>query len=334
MIPDNGEIALIITADPQNPGEFLIHSTATLEPDNLTQLQHTYLSACTNLGSDAHTVAFAHTIVQPAFPTTRDSSHGSNFQPIFSVATSTTPTMRSPTSSIPPLAEVYAKKKYKPVAQKIRPVLGSLPDKFRIERHIYGNPLADMPALNPNPPPFESTGRYTTERRDALDLAHPGDFLWPAERALMHDFMRLQNGAFAWEDSERGRFRTDFFPPVDIPVLPHTPWVQRNIPIPPGIYDEVCRVIRTKIAAGVYEPSNSSYRSRWFCVVKKDGTSLRLVHALEPLNAVTVLVLPVSGSEPILNPNRTRTEPELRFGVWAMLAFSRTCSDMCEPVRT
>ena len=38
----------------------------------------------------------------------------------------------------------------------------------------------------------------------------------------------------------------------------------------------------------MYEPSNSSYRSRWFCVIKKDGKSLRLVHSLEPLNEVTV----------------------------------------------
>ncbi|KIL54046.1 hypothetical protein M378DRAFT_93223, partial [Amanita muscaria Koide BX008] len=60
-----------------------------------------------------------------------------------------------------------------------------------------------------------------------------------------------------------------------------------TLQIPPGIYNQVCEMIRTKIAAGVYEPSNSSYRSRWFCVVKKDG-KLRIVHALEPLNAVTI----------------------------------------------
>ena len=40
--------------------------------------------------------------------------------------------------------------------------------------------------------------------------------------------------------------------------------------------------------AGVYEPSNSSCGSRWFCVLKKDGKSLRLVHSLEPLNEVTI----------------------------------------------
>src|SRR5436190_4855479 len=42
------------------------------------------------------------------------------------------------------------------------------------------------------------------------------------------------------------------------------------------------------MAAGVYEPSNSSYRSRWFTVVKKDGKSLHIVHSLEPLNEVTI----------------------------------------------
>ncbi|KAI0054532.1 hypothetical protein BV25DRAFT_1766106, partial [Artomyces pyxidatus] len=40
--------------------------------------------------------------------------------------------------------------------------------------------------------------------------------------------------------------------------------------------------------AGVFEPSNSSYRSKYFVVVKKDGTSLRIVQSLEPLNEVTI----------------------------------------------
>src|SRR5277367_3832472 len=40
--------------------------------------------------------------------------------------------------------------------------------------------------------------------------------------------------------------------------------------------------------AGVFEPSNSSYRSRWFVVIKKDGKSLRIVQSLEPLNEVTI----------------------------------------------
>jgi hypothetical protein len=66
------------------------------------------------------------------------------------------------------------------------------------------------------------------------------------------------------------------------------PWVQCNIPIPPGLYQEVCRLVKNKIDAGVFEPSNSSYRSRWFCVLKKDEKLLHIVQSLEPLNQVTI----------------------------------------------
>ena len=104
----------------------------------------------------------------------------------------------------------------------------------------------------------------------------------------MHHFMCIQNEGFAWDDSERGRFREDFFPPVMMPVIKHKPWVLRNMPIPPGIYNEVCKIIQTKIDAGVYERSNSSYRSHWFTVLKKGGKTLCIVHSLEPLNAVTI----------------------------------------------
>jgi hypothetical protein len=167
----------------------------------------------------------------------------------------------------PTEAASYVTKRYKPVARKVRPILGALPNEFRITRNITGDPLAELPKLSPSPPSFVPTGRYTRQRKEALDKAHP-DFLWPEERRLMHHFMMLHEQAFAWEVSERGRFKPEFFPPVEIPVVTHEPWVQKNIPIPPGIYDEVCEIIRTKIDAGVYEPSNSSYRSRWFCVDK------------------------------------------------------------------
>ena len=199
----------------------------------------------------------------------------------------------SPTSvhaNVPYLARdgnLKTKKRYKPVAQKVRAVLGEMPEKFRVVRKITGDPLKDLPKLSPNPPTFVPTGRYNQERKEIIDKMNPG-FLLPAERALLHHFMCLHQDGFAWNDSERGHFREDFFPPVEMPVVPHTPWVLRNIPIPPGIYNEVCVQLKKKIDAGVFEPSSSSYRSRWFCVVKKDGKSLRIVQSLEPLNAVTI----------------------------------------------
>jgi hypothetical protein len=66
------------------------------------------------------------------------------------------------------------------------------------------------------------------------------------------------------------------------------PFIEKNMLIPPGIYEEICRIIKNELAAGVYEPSNAPYRTRWFCVLKKDKEALTLVHSLEPLNAITI----------------------------------------------
>ena len=92
------------------------------------------------------------------------------------------------TSSKPeePEASVFVTKKYKPVALKVRPVYTELPDQFRIKRNITGDPLKDMPTLDPHPPDFEPTGRYTQERKEAMDKVHNEDFLWPEEQKLVH----------------------------------------------------------------------------------------------------------------------------------------------------
>ena len=93
----------------------------------------------------------------------------------------------------------------------------------------------------------------------------------------------IHQDAFAWDDSEHSHFRKDFFPPVEIPTVPHTPWRQCNIPIPPGIYDLFCETIQCKMNAGVFEPSNSSYQSHIFGFLKKDGKALCIIHALAPV---------------------------------------------------
>ena len=100
--------------------------------------------------------------------------------------------------------------------------------------------------------------------------------------------MSLQNEGFTWDDSKCSHFCEDFFPPVEIPIIAHTPWVQQNIPILPGIYDQVCKIIWTKMDTGVYECSNSLYCSHWFCVAKKEADAICPVHSLKPLNAVTI----------------------------------------------
>jgi hypothetical protein len=73
------------------------------------------------------------------------------------------------------------KKKYKPVAQKVQPVIAELPNRFCIIRNIVGNPLADMLKLNPHPPPFAPSPCYSLEQKAIVDKNHPSDFLWPEE---------------------------------------------------------------------------------------------------------------------------------------------------------
>ena len=107
-------------------------------------------------------------------------------------------------------------------------------------------------------------------------------------RKLVLFLIKAQEEAIAWVPTKCGNFRKDYFEPIIILTVPHMPWVECNIPIPPGIYDDVVRIIKEKIKIGIYERSNSSYWSKWFCVLKKDGKSLRIVHDLQPLNVVTV----------------------------------------------
>src|SRR3954447_13484520 len=182
---------------------------------------------------------------------------------------------------------VYAARKCKPVANRVKPVKTTLPEEFRIVRRQHRDPLQGLPALPTHPPEFTPGERYTQERYE-VQAEGMGDFLWLEEKKLAHWVIREQEGALAWDETEKGRFREEYFDPIVIPTIEHIPWVHKNIPIPPGIYDEVIRIIRDKIASGVYEESNASYRSRWFCVAKKDGKSLRIVHDLQPLNQVTV----------------------------------------------
>ena len=66
---------------------------------------------------------------------------------------------------------------------------------------------------------------------------------WGWEIKLMDHFMCEQNEGFAWVDAERGRFQTDFFPPIEFPVVPHELYIEKNIPIPLKIYKEVCKII-------------------------------------------------------------------------------------------
>jgi hypothetical protein len=80
-------------------------------------------------------------------------------------------------------------KKYKPVAEKITPVLGELPVKFCIEMKIIEDPLANMPVLETHPPDFVPNGHYTEERMKVVDESHNTGFLEPEEVKLAHHLL-------------------------------------------------------------------------------------------------------------------------------------------------
>ena len=103
----------------------------------------------------------------------------------------------------------------------------------------------------------------------------------------MAHVLKVNEKALTWTEAKRGQFWDDYFAPVKILTVAHVPWVQKNIPIPTGLFDKVINMFKEKIAASVYKQLDASYHACWFCVPKKNG-SLRLVHDLQPLNAVTI----------------------------------------------
>ena len=123
------------------------------------------------------------------------------------------------------------------------------------------DPLVLIPVLPTDPPDFTPGERYTRERYEALNI-DPAGFMWKDEKKLAHYVIKVDEKSLAWDESEKGSFKEEYFPPVQMATIEHIPYKERNIPIPPGILKIVIEYIKQRIASGIYEPSNSSYRSR------------------------------------------------------------------------
>ena len=77
-------------------------------------------------------------------------------------------------------------KKYKPVTLEVKPVLGTLLEKFRIIKNIIGNLLEGILRLLEKPSEFELKEQYLIEKKEKLDTVYKGDFLWLEKYKLMH----------------------------------------------------------------------------------------------------------------------------------------------------
>ncbi len=96
-------------------------------------------------------------------------------------------------------------------------------------------------------------------------------FLWPEEEKLFKHVLVLNEQTLPYEEKDYETFSQEYFSDYIMPVVPHTPWEFKNTPIPPGIRQKVIEFLKSKNNAGVYEASQSSYHSRWFCILKKIG---------------------------------------------------------------
>ncbi|KAF8801226.1 hypothetical protein BYT27DRAFT_7115443, partial [Phlegmacium glaucopus] len=182
-----------------NEGRILLNSVQLLDSSDPHSISLSYLAACdtdaleeyplpsiatSSSAPDETRTATAKTpenlltllstrLIKPALPIPPSLSSTS-----FSF-TDTPPSLID--KSIPPSAiNLATTKKYKPVALKVKPVIGALPGEFRIVRTIKGDPLTNLPILNPKPPPYAPCGRYTQERKELFDQMNPG-FLLPEE---------------------------------------------------------------------------------------------------------------------------------------------------------
>ena len=119
LISDQRDVAVIRDEDQDKPGHFYISAYKTFNTANATNKDISYSYL---------TACHLLSINVPKSSTDSNSSH---------------------TLFTSPQTLLYP---------EVCPVLTDLPEKFHINCNIISDPLADMPALSPTPPPFQPTG--------------------------------------------------------------------------------------------------------------------------------------------------------------------------------
>jgi hypothetical protein len=107
------------------------------------------------------------------------------------------------------------------------------------------------------------------------------------EQDLFAAVLLNNEAALAWVEDEKGGFDPRWIPAHKIPLVPHAPWQEKNHRMPARTRQQVMEFLKGKLRNGLYERSQSSYRSAFFPVEKKDK-GIRIVHDLQKLNEVTI----------------------------------------------
>jgi len=196
--------------------------------------------------------------------------------------TSSLESSEHPSDDIPAKASF----KYKKVCDKVRPLCQQIPEHQKSQRQFPEDPLKNLPILPFHPPKFVPTAKITAERMKMLGIDEHEELL-PEERKLLQYVLCINERSIAFDEDERGTFRSDYFSDYIIPTVQHEPWIEKNFLLHQGHRDELINLLKEKIKAGVYERASTPYRSKWFYVKKKDG-GLRIVHDLQKLNSITI----------------------------------------------
>lgn len=206
LIEDQGEVALIVDVgeDGVTSAKIKEYSLPTkAERFKKTEIQNLFLSASVKTGEFTEKKKEDKEILNvhlaKVFGARNEASMNSVNYDLTSVSDQGCQTLNSYKSKLEQGTQVYAANmqmclneldyrkdeyeplgvfKYKLVAVKMKPIIGELPAKYRIERHIRGDPLENMPKLSPNPPDFVPIGRYTQEGKEVIDKIHSDEFLW------------------------------------------------------------------------------------------------------------------------------------------------------------
>ena len=127
--------------------------------------------------------------------------------------------------------------------------------------------------------------RLTPERLANMKIG--AGFLSEAEKQLFIDILFEHEGAIAFDDPEMGLLHSEIEPPAIIHTVPHSPWQQQSLRLPKSMQEAATAIVKEKLENGTLEFSQGPYRSRYFLVIKKEGT-WRLINDVQQLNKVTI----------------------------------------------
>ena len=173
LMGNQGDVAFVVDYDSKDPSSSIITSYSCLLPScSETDVALCYFEVCNT------------TVCTTTPPFVNDCDNEGLLQ--------STCTLFSADKLLTTFA---VKKKYKPVTQKVWPILGTLPSCFCIEWNIISDPLMNLPVLPTHLPPFTPCSHYTEEQHVKMDNLHPQGFLWPAKWDLMHHFVSVESAS-------------------------------------------------------------------------------------------------------------------------------------------